>query len=865
MVNMKKTLVSIAVGSAITVASSTTAYAALPADANLSFDPMVTLCKGAAKPNPGTPPDNCNYGSKLGGGSYFTMDASGDGNQDFPTEYTGINSNGVIGINIGKTQSTEGDIDNAWVFFCNAGNHTTVSNATILSDDTAGNVTLDFSGWNVSWNGIPFINMAGGTQDCGTTVDGVCIKDGVDVGGIKDNGTGIAAVVCVNNGDGVDDCSDGDNYTLDYNAVVPFDDASGFGGVVYALHLEGAIGLQASGNTAPVAVADSFTVDRKASGRAYTSPVLDIVANDTDADGVGDIDRTTVAIVATPNGTFTRDLVTGDITYTPVDDSLASDSFTYQVSDKGGPQGVGFELTSGTATVNITVQNAVPVANNDLGLLDTASAASLDISVLDNDTDSDGTIDETSIVVTGAPASGGTTVNSTTGIITYTPNPDSIGPDTFTYTVNDNDGVTSNQATVTVTVSNSAIGTMPPNAYLTIDPGNTDGTTVSEPADGNGSWFHMEVKPNQLTFVSLAGFNGIAMGVGNKQGGSVPFPNIDNPWSFFGQLGIHQTTTDVTILTDDGNGAVTLDLSGWDVSWNNIASIPLNARAQVAGFVDSIAQVTCMENGDGVADCSFGDKYILEYSATVPDGDPSNFGNVKYFLHLEGVISNGVPGVGGGNPLAPFNVTTMTAIDANGIDIATKPGSVAGSVGNTSGINLSQADVGKDPQLNTTDGQQCIGGCIDFVVENVTTNYVDLTFKLSTALPAGAIYRKLYNGTWKDYDQSQGDIIGSAVSNASGGCQRPEGEFSAGLREGFDCIYMRIYDNGPNDTDSTVGTIADPSGALLAGSSNVPAGTSSGCSISGKPVSLISKADWVVVFAFVALLGLKTRISRRNS
>ena len=68
---------------------------------------------------------------------------------------------------------------------------------------------------------------------------------------------------------------------------------------------------------------------------------------------------------------------------------------------------------------------------------------------------------------------------------------------------------------------------------------------------------------------------------------------------------------------------------------------------------------------------------------------------------------------------------------------------------------------------------------------------------------------------------------------------------------------MRIFDNGPNDADSTTGTVADPSGALLAGSPNVPPGSSSsGCSISSTKVDLTERADWLIVAGFIVWLGL---------
>ena len=276
----------------------------------------------------------------------------------------------------------------------------------------------------------------------------------------------------------------------------------------------------------------------------------------------------------------------------------------------------------------------------------------------------------------------------------------------------------------------------------------------------------------------------------------------------------------------------------------------MSGGAHTAGFVDGVAIITCAN------DCAVGDSYKLEYSATVPDGDPSGFGNVKYFVHLEGIVSEGVPTLGGGDVNAPYDVTETAAIDENGTELPVLPGTTADSVGNTSGINLTPTDIGlKDPKLNESDGQQCIGGCVDFIVADLTTGSVDLVFKLNDVILSGAIYRKLINGRWVDFDESQGGLIGSAIST-DGACQGPEGVFDGGLRAGNDCLYMRIFDNGPNDADSTTGSIADPSGVLLAGSPNTPAGFTEGCSISSKNADLSERADWLVVFGFIAWLGL---------
>ena len=109
--------------------------------------------------------------------------------------------------------------------------------------------------------------------------------------------------------------------------------------------------------------------------------------------------------------------------------------------------------------------------------------------------------------------------------------------------------------------------------------------------------------------------------------------DIDNAWSFFFQNGVHLTTSPVNVLGVSGDAA-TLDFSGWAVSWNGLANIPMGTGAW-NGNAEGVAQVSCA-SGSGCVD---GSAYTLMYSATVPDGDPSNFGGTKYLLSLTGSIS----------------------------------------------------------------------------------------------------------------------------------------------------------------------------------------------------------------------------------
>ncbi len=131
---------------------------------------------------------------------------------------------------------------------------------------------------------------------------------------------------------------------------------------------------------------------------------------------------------------------TKDAIFTPGSDG------TYPVYDR--------RLRSGMFS-NLTVAAAAPgpTANDDLASVAEDSGASF-IAVLTNDTQapSPNPIDPSTVTI-GTPAVNGLAVANADGTISYTPNPDFNGTDGFTYTVRDTGGVSSNAATVSVTVT----------------------------------------------------------------------------------------------------------------------------------------------------------------------------------------------------------------------------------------------------------------------------------------------------------------------------------------------------------------------------------------------------------------------------
>ncbi|WP_136680014.1 retention module-containing protein, partial [Neptunomonas sp. XY-337] len=143
----------------------------------------------------------------------------------------------------------------------------------------------------------------------------------------------------------------------------------------------------------------------------------------------------------------------GTYTYTPNNGFIGSDSFTVTASDGNG----------GTVTIPVSI-NVFPVNDAPVALADSASTQEntpVLISVTGNDSDPDGTINPSTVNIISGPSNGSLLVNSD-GTVEYTPNPGYTGPDSFQYTVQDNDGATSNVATVTIGVD--APVNLPPTA-----------------------------------------------------------------------------------------------------------------------------------------------------------------------------------------------------------------------------------------------------------------------------------------------------------------------------------------------------------------------------------------------------------------
>ena len=173
--------------------------------------------------------------------------------------------------------------------------------------------------------------------------------------------------------------------------------------------------------------------------------------------------------------------------------------------------------------MTVTPVNDAPVAEDDHATTTEETPVAIDI--LANDGDIDSVLDPSSVTVTTPPAHGTTSVDPATGQVTYTPEPNWSGTDTFTYQVCD--GATPalcDSAVVTVDVTPTAdppaaaddAGTTPEDTPITIDilgndsdpDGNLDPTSVSITAGPLYGTVAIDPATGEVTYTPDPDWNG---------------------------------------------------------------------------------------------------------------------------------------------------------------------------------------------------------------------------------------------------------------------------------------------------------------------------------------------------------------------
>ena len=366
-----------------------------------------------------------------------------------------------------------------------------------------------------------------------------------------------------------------------------------------------------SDDLAPIANNDIADVDEDA------TITIDVLANDTDPNG----DPLTVTDASAVNGTVTINS-DGTLDYTPNPDFTGEDTITYSVQDPGG------NSASGSVLVDVAPVNDGPVAEDDTA--DTLEDTTVTIDVLSNDTDVDGD----ALTVTEASALNGTVTINADSTLDYTPNPDFIGEDTISYTVQDPGGLSDTaEVSLEVTADHAGDGivdglddgeVMNP-GYTDVDGDQIDGDDgLDDVINGNGGQDTINAGDGNDTIDGGAGNDRIDAGDGDdviirSDGGFEQMDGGEGDDTLAGN-----GEGEIRVRVDDvGNGDVFHADSG---SFGLFDSIENFEADEIEGlndkitFSDAVSEDRIAEDIVGLSDDTVGNFY--------PDGSSSvvNFG-----------------------------------------------------------------------------------------------------------------------------------------------------------------------------------------------------------------------------------------------
>ncbi|HET7434425.1 MAG TPA: Ig-like domain-containing protein, partial [Thermoanaerobaculia bacterium] len=259
-------------------------------------------------------------------------------------------------------------------------------------------------------------------------------------------------------------------------------------------------------NHAPVANDDS------ASGRTNRAITIDVLANDTDADG--DLLSLVGSGITQPplHGRAERVSRTS-VSYAPGNGFTGVDRFQYEIGDGKGRR------SRAWVKVTITDMNAPPVANADSASTSGTSPVTIDVTANDSDPDGDLVL-LISKPITISPLHGAAAKASGSSIV-YTPDGNYTGTDTFQYEIGDGNGKRA-RANVTVTIAaqnnapiaqNDAAGTLTNTAVsinVTTNDSDPDGdrVTVSAITTAPPNGTAVKISASTITYTPRANFSG---------------------------------------------------------------------------------------------------------------------------------------------------------------------------------------------------------------------------------------------------------------------------------------------------------------------------------------------------------------------
>lgn len=242
-------------------------------------------------------------------------------------------------------------------------------------------------------------------------------------------------------------------------------------------------------NDLPIANDDSYTIAED------TQLNNDVTTND---QNLVDLPITVSLVSDVSNGSLTLN-TDGTFIYMPNSEYFGTDNFSYKITDGNGD--------AVTANVLITINfinDGAPVAVNDNTSTNEDTAVTIDVLANDSDIDGNQTIDKASVLIKTSPSNGTLNQNFVTGEVTYTPNNNYTGADSFTYTIKDNSGLESNIATVSINVTvdndppvaickSGVVISLDASGSYTLDPTEIDNGSND---DSDGGTVTLSISPN---------------------------------------------------------------------------------------------------------------------------------------------------------------------------------------------------------------------------------------------------------------------------------------------------------------------------------------------------------------------------------
>ncbi|MBH0015117.1 Ig-like domain-containing protein [Pseudoalteromonas sp. NGC95] len=244
-------------------------------------------------------------------------------------------------------------------------------------------------------------------------------------------------------------------------------------------------------NTFPEANNDQFTLDEDSS-----ASLLDVLANDTDADG------DTISISNIENIAGEATIVAGKIQFTPPANFSGEIVLTYTITDGYSTDNEGINDRTASVTITVTPVNDAPTANTDSATMNEDALALL-VNVLANDSDIDGD----TLTITAATADIGS-ASVVDNKIQYTPAANTNGTAIISYTISDGNGgtATTNLSIIITPVNDTPIA-------------NADSATVDEDAAPiliNVLANDSDVDGDSLTISAASADTGSVLVVGNQ-------------------------------------------------------------------------------------------------------------------------------------------------------------------------------------------------------------------------------------------------------------------------------------------------------------------------------------------------------------